>query len=112
MTMNPNLNSLRIALLQCLSSSDVTADEVTEVIRETARAEMDEGTNKTKKCRTILEKLRIPYHYTTCPDYLSNPVGTGWSTNIDGFYSEPAESVTMNFDGPVGSMGEDSLILG
>ena len=110
--MNANLNALRIALLQCLSSPDVSADEITEVIRETSRSEMDEGTKRTQKCRTILEKLRIPYHYTTCPEYLSNPVGTGWSMNIDGFYSEPAQPVTMNFDGPVGSMGEDSLILG
>ena len=110
--MNPNLNALRIALLQCLSSPDVTADQVTEVVRETVRSKMDEATETTKKSRTVLEKLRIPYHYTTCPESLSNPVGTGWSMNIDGYYSEPAETATMNFDGPVGSMGEDSLILG
>ena len=114
--MNPNLNSLRIALLQCLSSPDVSADEVTEVIRETARAEMDAGTDKTKKCRTILEKLRIPYHYTTCPDYLSNPVGTGWSESeyisFTGSDTVAAQSVTMNFDGPVGSMGADTITLG
>ena len=99
--MNPNLNALRISLLQCLSSPDVTAEEVTEVIRETARTEMDAGTEKTNKCRTILEKLRIPYHYTTCPDYLSNPVGAGKS-----------ESVTINFDGIIGAEGADTISFG
>ena len=114
--MNPNLNALRIALLQCFTSPDVTADEVTEVIRETARTEMDEGVKRTQKCRTILEKLRIPYHYTTCPDYLSNPVGTGWSESdyisFTGSDYVAAQPVTMNFDGPVGSMGEDTITLG
>ena len=99
--MNPNLNSLRISLLQCLSSPDVTADEVTEVVRETVRSKMDESTETTKKARTVLEKLRIPYHYTTCPDYLSNPVGAGKS-----------ESVTINFDGIVGAEGADTISFG
>ena len=75
--MNPNLNTLRLALNQCLACPEVTAEQVTEVIRETVRARMDEATETTKKSRTVLEKLRIPYHYTTCPEYLSNdgPVG-------------------------------------
>ena len=105
-----------MSLRHCLSSPEVTAEQVTEVIRETARAEMDAGTEQTKKCRTVLEKLRIPYHYTTCPDYLSNPVGTGWSESeyisFTGSDYVAAQPVTMNFDGPVGSMGEDSIILG
>ena len=120
--MNPNLNALRIAMLQCLSSPDVTADQVTEVIRETARAEMDAGTDKTKKCRTILEKLRIPYHYTTCPDYLSNPAFQVSSDYIDfnansgcidfGDGNVAAQPVTMGADGLVGAYGEDTIVLG
>ena len=112
--MNPNLNSLRIALLQCLSSPDVTADQVTEVIRETARAEMDAGTDKTKKCRTILEKLRIPYHYTTCPDFLKDV----WTEQEDNdtitFSSDSygAAQPVMNFDGIYGAYGEDTITLG
>ena len=114
--MNPNLNSLRISLLQCLSSPDITADEVTEVVRETVRSKMDEATETTKKARNVLEKLRIPYHYTTCPDYLSNPVGTGWSeseyisfTGSDYVAAQPA---TMGYDGLVGAYGEDTITLG
>ena len=113
--MNPNLNALRIALLQCLSSPDVTADEVTEVVRETVRSKMDESQETVKKSRTVLEKLRIPYHYTTCPDYLSNPVGTGWSeSDYISFSSDTvaAQPVTMGYDGIVGAYGEDSIILG
>ena len=113
--MNPNLNSLRIALLQCLSSPEVTADEVTEVIRETVRAKMDEATDTTKKSRTVLEKLRIPYHYTTCPDYLSNPVGTGWSeSDYISFSSDTqaAQPVTMGYDGLFGAYGKDTITLG
>ena len=114
--MNPNLNALRIALLQCLSSPDVTADQVTEVVRETVRSKMDEATETTKKSRTVLEKLRIPYHYTTCPDYLSNPVGTGWSESeyisFTGSDTVAAQPVTMGYDGLLGGMGEDSIVLG
>ena len=113
--MNANLNALRIALLQCLASPDVSADEITEVIRETSRSEMDEGTKRTQKCRNILEKLRIPYQYTTCPDYLSNPVGTGWSeSDYISFSSDTvaAQPVTMGYDGIVGAYGEDTIVLG
>ena len=122
--MNANLNALRIALLQCFASPDVSADEITEVIRETARTEMDEGTKRTQKCRTILEKLRIPYHYTTCPDYLSNPVGAGRSesesvsfTNngafgSDGYFVQAAQMTYPYNDGILGAAGEDSIALG
>ena len=99
--MNPQLNGLRIALLQCLSSDDITAQEVTEVVRETVKMKMDEATMTTAKCRTVLDKLRIPHHYTTCPDYLSNPVGAGKS-----------ESVTINFDGIIGAEGADTISFG
>ena len=112
MTMNPNLNSLRISLLQCLTSPDVSADEITEVIRETSRSEMDEGTKRTQKCRTILEKLRIPYQYTSCPDYLSSPAFQVSDDYISFTADTVAAQPVMNFDGLVGSMGEDSIVLG
>ena len=107
--MNPNLNALRIAMLQCLSSPDVTADEVTEVIRETARAEMDAGTDKTKKCRTILEKLRIPYHYTSCPDFLKDV----WTEReSDDTMVSAVQAAQPVADGILGGMGEDIISLG
>ena len=80
--MNPNLNALRIALLQCLSADDITAQEITEVVRESVKKKMDEATMTVAKSRTVLDKLQIPHHYTTCPDYLNSE----------------EESVTINFD--------------
>ena len=77
---------------------------------------MDEATETTKKSRTVLEKLRIPYHYTTCPDYLSNPVGTGWSESeyisFTGSDYVAAQPVTMNYDGIYGAAGQDTITLG
>ena len=110
--MNPNLNALRISLLQCLASPDVSADEITEVIRETSRSEMDEGTKKTQKCRDILEKLRIPYHYTTCPDYLTFSSPEGYDTISFSSDTYGAAQPVMNFDGIVGAEGADSITLG
>ncbi len=69
--MNPNLNALRIALLQSLSSPDVTAEEITDVVRETLKHKMDEASVTVAKSRTVLDKLQIPHHYTTRPDYLN-----------------------------------------
>ena len=69
--MNPKLNGLRIALLQCLSADDITAQEITEVVRESVKKKMDEATMTVAKSRTVLDKLSIPHHYTTCPDYLN-----------------------------------------
>ena len=99
--MNPQLNALRISLLQCLSDGDTPAEKITEVIRETIKMKMDEANITVAKSRTVLDKLRIPHHYTTCPDYLSNPVGAGKS-----------ESVTINFDGIVGADYTDSISIG
>ena len=98
--MNSNLNTLRIALSQCLSSPDVTGQEISEVIRETIKKKMDESNITVAKSRTVLDKLQIPHQYTTCPDYLSNPVGAGKS-----------ESVTLNYDGIYGASGTDSINL-
>ena len=92
--MNPQLNALRIALLQCLSTEEVTAEQVTEVIRETVKQKMEEGNMTVAKTRTVLDKLRIPHHYTTCPDYLKKD-----------------ESVTINFDGISGANYIDSTTL-
>ena len=110
--MNANLNALRIALLQCLASPDVSADEITEVIRETSRSEMDEGTKRTQKCRNILEKLRIPYQYTTCPDCLT--FSSSESPDTISFSSDTygAAQPVMNFDGIYGAYGEDTITLG
>ena len=71
MTMNPNLNALHIAVLQCLASPDVTSEQITEVIRESIKTKMNEAQDTVQKSRTVLENLRIPHHYTTCPDYLT-----------------------------------------
>ena len=110
--MNPNLNALRIALLQCLSSPDVTADEVTDVVRETCRAKMDEATETTKKSRTVLEKLRIPHHYTSCPDFLKD-AWTGQKDSIDFSAGNVAAApYFMGADGLVGAYGEDTIVLG
>ena len=80
--MNQQLRTLQIALRQCLVNGDITAQEITEVVRETVKQKMDEATMTVAKSRTVLDKLSIPHHYTTCPDYLN----------------AEEESVTINFD--------------
>ena len=110
--MNPKLNALRIALLQCLSSPDVTADEVTEVVRETVRSKMDESQETVKKSRTVLEKLRIPYHYTTCPDYLTFSSSESNDTISFSSDTQAAQPVTMGYDGIYGAYGEDIITFG
>ena len=112
--MNPNLNSLRIALLQCLSSPDISAEQVTDVVRETIKTKMDEATETTKKSRTILEKLRMPHHYSTCPDYLTfssseSPDTISFSSSD---FTHGAAQPVMNFDGIYGAYGEDTITLG
>ena len=120
--MNSHLNSLQLALRLCLDASDVSAEQMTDVIRETIKQKMDDATETTKKSRTILEKLRMPHHYSTCPDWMMNDRLPGGDESIsftgngafgsDGFFVQAAQPVKMNYDGPVGSMGEDSIVLG
>ncbi len=80
--MNQQLRTLQIALRQCLANDDVTAVQITEVIRETIKMKMDEASVTVAKSRTVLDKLSIPHHYTTCTDYLN----------------AEEKSVTINFD--------------
>ena len=110
--MNPNLNSLRIALLQCLSSPDVTADQITDVVRETVRTKMDEATATTNKSRTVLDKLRVPHQYTSNPDWMvtDHLKGDDYISFSDGYHIQAAQPV-MNFDGIYGAAGQDTISL-
>ena len=81
--MKQKLSSLRVVLLGLLGDDEVTPQEIVEVFRETIKSEMERSLERTKRSRSILEQLRIPYHYTTTPDYLKHPTTTVGAAGTD-----------------------------
>ena len=74
--MNKELKTLQFAIRNCLKEDDTSAKQIVEVFRECLKMEEDTARTTAQKARDALNELRVPFHYTSTPDWMADTAVT------------------------------------